>query len=110
MLSGRASSASRRVRVAAVAPPSLGLEKQGYDFVIASAPNVNRLTIGVLALVVEQERRDISIRTKAALAMAKARSVKLGRPENLSRQDVGRCAVTQRSRGRPMHAPPICCR
>ena len=28
---------------------TLGLEKQGYDFVIASAPNVNRLTIGVLA-------------------------------------------------------------
>jgi DNA invertase Pin-like site-specific DNA recombinase len=67
----------------------LGLEKQGYDFVIASAPNVNRLTIGVLALVAEQERRDVSIRTKAALAMAKARGVKLGRPENLSRQDVG---------------------
>jgi DNA invertase Pin-like site-specific DNA recombinase len=38
----------------------LGLEKQGYDFVIASALNVNRLTIGVLALVAEQERRDIS--------------------------------------------------
>jgi DNA invertase Pin-like site-specific DNA recombinase len=67
----------------------LGLEKQGYDFVIASAPNVNRLTIGVLALVAEQERRDISTRTKAALAMAKARGVKLGRPENLSRRDVG---------------------
>jgi hypothetical protein len=61
-------------------------EKQGYDFVIASAPNVNRLTIGELALVAE-ERRDISIRTK--LAMAKARGVTLGRPENLSRQDVG---------------------
>jgi hypothetical protein len=30
--------------------------------VIASAPNVNRLTIGVLALVAEQERRDVSIR------------------------------------------------
>jgi DNA invertase Pin-like site-specific DNA recombinase len=67
----------------------LGLEKQGYDFVIASAPNVNRLTIGVLALVAEQERRDTSNRTKAALAMAKARGVKLGRQKNLSRRDVG---------------------
>src|ERR1700722_17465750 len=65
------------------------LEKQGNDFVIASAPYVNRLNISVLALVAEQERCDISIRTKAALAMARARGVKLGRPENLSRQDVG---------------------
>jgi DNA invertase Pin-like site-specific DNA recombinase len=67
----------------------LGLEKQGYDFVIASSPNVNRLTIGVLALVAEQERQDISTRTRAALAAAKARGVKLGNPANLSRQDVG---------------------
>jgi DNA invertase Pin-like site-specific DNA recombinase len=69
----------------------LGLERQGYDFVIASSPNVNRLTIGVLALVAEQERQDISARTKAALAAAKARGVKLGTtgPDNLSRRDVG---------------------
>jgi DNA invertase Pin-like site-specific DNA recombinase len=67
----------------------LGLEKQGYDFVIASSPNVNRLTIGILALVAEDERRAISIRTRDALARAKARGVTLGRPENLSRQDVG---------------------
>jgi DNA invertase Pin-like site-specific DNA recombinase len=67
----------------------LGLERQGYDFVIASSPNVNRLTIGVLALVAEQERQDISIRTKAALAAAKARGTKLGNPANLSRRDVG---------------------
>jgi DNA invertase Pin-like site-specific DNA recombinase len=67
----------------------LGLEKQGYDFVIASSPNVNRLTIGALALVAEDERRAISIRTKDALARAKARGVKLGNPTNLSRRDAG---------------------
>jgi DNA invertase Pin-like site-specific DNA recombinase len=67
----------------------LGLEKQGYDFVIASSPNVNRLTIGVLALVAEDERRAISIRTKHALDRAKARGVKLGNPANLSRREVG---------------------
>jgi DNA invertase Pin-like site-specific DNA recombinase len=34
-----------------------GLEKQGYDFVIASNSNVSRLMIGVLALVSEDERQ-----------------------------------------------------
>jgi DNA invertase Pin-like site-specific DNA recombinase len=67
----------------------LGLEKQGHDFVIASSPNINRLTIGVLALVAEDERRAISTRTEDALARARARGVRLGRPENLSGQDVG---------------------
>jgi DNA invertase Pin-like site-specific DNA recombinase len=67
----------------------LGLEKQGYDFIIASSPNVNRLTIGVLALVAEDERRAISLRTKDALGSAKARGVKLGNPANLSRREVG---------------------
>jgi DNA invertase Pin-like site-specific DNA recombinase len=37
----------------------LGLEKQGYDFVIASAPNVNRLTIGVLALVAAMRSKSL---------------------------------------------------
>jgi hypothetical protein len=41
-----------------------GLEKQGFDFVRARAPDVSRLTIGVLALVAEQEQRDIPLRTR----------------------------------------------
>jgi DNA invertase Pin-like site-specific DNA recombinase len=61
----------------------LGLEKQGYDFVMASSPNVNRLTIGILALVAEDERRAVSTPTKDALARAKARGAKLGNPVNL---------------------------
>lgn len=56
----------------------LGLEKAGIDFIAADMPNANRLTVGIMALVAQQEREAISARTKAALAEAKARGTKLG--------------------------------
>jgi DNA invertase Pin-like site-specific DNA recombinase len=59
----------------------LGLEKAGVEFVAADMPYANRLTIGVMALVAEEEARATSARTKAALAAAKARGVRLGNPQ-----------------------------
>jgi|SRR5947209_548168 len=56
----------------------LGLEKAGIDFVAADMPNANRLTVGIMAMVAEEERRMISKRTKDALAAAKRRGQKLG--------------------------------
>jgi DNA invertase Pin-like site-specific DNA recombinase len=56
----------------------LGLEKAGVDFVAADMPFANRLTVGIMALVADEERRMISARTKAALAAAKRRGQKLG--------------------------------
>jgi DNA invertase Pin-like site-specific DNA recombinase len=56
----------------------LGLEKAGIDFVAADMPNANRLTVGIMAMVAEEERRMISRRTKDALQAAKRRGVKLG--------------------------------
>ena len=56
----------------------LGLDKAGVEFVAVDMPHANRLTVGVVALVAEQEAVAISQRTKAALAAAKARGTQAG--------------------------------
>ncbi len=56
----------------------LGLQAAGVEFVATDMPSANRLTVGIMALVAEEEARAISARTKAALAAAKARGTVLG--------------------------------
>lgn len=52
-------------------------------FCVASMPQADNLQLGIYALLDEQERRQVSQRTCAALAAAKARGIKLGNPKNL---------------------------
>jgi len=85
----------------------LGLEKAGVDFVAADMPQANRLTIGIMA---EHERRMISERTKAALAAAKRRGVKLGgdRGARLTAKQraLGRAALQAKAHARAADLAP----
>lgn len=70
----------------------LTLQDSGVRFIAADMPDANELTVGIMALVAQQERQAISKRTKEALAAAKVRGQKLGNPN-------GAAALRRASRG-----------
>ena len=58
----------------------LALRDSGVKFIAADMPDANELTVGIMALVAQQEREAISKRTKEALDAAKRRGQVLGNP------------------------------
>lgn len=93
----------------------VNLIEAGVDFVAVDNPNANRLTIHLLAAIAEHEREMISQRTKAALAAAKARGVRLGNPNGAGallagcREAAakGGAAARERADQRAMHVLPL---
>lgn len=56
----------------------LALQDSGLDFVACDNPTANKLTVGIMAVIAQDERERISTRTKEALAMYKAAGGRLG--------------------------------
>ena len=57
------------------------LQKKGIRFKLADFPDIDQLTIHILAAMAQHEAQMISQRTKAALRAARSRGVTLGNPQ-----------------------------
>jgi DNA invertase Pin-like site-specific DNA recombinase len=60
------------------------LKDSNVDFVCCDMPDANSVTIGILAVLAQEERERTSRRTKKALAELIKKGVKLGSPKNLT--------------------------
>ena len=60
----------------------IGLQKGAVPFVAVDMPDANNFTVGIMALVAQQEREAISKRTKEALAQAKKRIAITGQQDH----------------------------
>lgn len=76
----------------------------GVEFQAVDNPNANRMMIQLLSVFAENEARQISERTKAALAAAKARGVRLGTPANLTDSDRRKGAEAMRDKAKKAYA------
>src|SRR5205823_9638860 len=71
------------------------LMERGVEFVACDNPHANKLTIHILAAVAEFEREQIAVRTRSALASAKARGAVLG---NAKQAAANKAAALERAK------------
>ncbi len=76
----------------------LTLRDSKIEFVCADMPTANSVTIGIMAILAQDERERISQRTKVALAELKARGVNLGSSQNLTNDSRKRSAEVRKNK------------
>lgn len=77
------------------------------DFVAVDNPHANKLMVHLLAAFAEHERDMIAARTKAALASARARGVKLGNPKLSDARTAAIHAIQSRAASHRANVLPI---
>ena len=83
------------------------LMESGVEFVAVDMPQANKLTVHILAAVAEHEREMISQRTRDALAVAKARGIKLGNPNIAMARAKGQQVIKSKADKHAQNVLPI---
>jgi DNA invertase Pin-like site-specific DNA recombinase len=85
-----------------------GLMAHRVPFLVAElGPDVDPFILHLFAALAEKERATISARTKAALAAAKARGVKLGGPKLASARKAAVATITEAASAHAANVLPI---
>ena len=87
----------------------MALRDSGVEFVACDIPDANTLTVGVMALLAQQEREMISARTVAALAAVKARNALLpaDQRKTLGGRRAGAHALSPADRAKALEARAV---
>lgn len=91
----------------------LSLRDASVEIVACDLPSMNRMTVGIMAVVAEEESRMIADRTRSAMAAAKRRGATFGTPGNLSPEArahgsrIGGQVRAQRADNRALDLAPI---
>jgi DNA invertase Pin-like site-specific DNA recombinase len=81
-----------------------GLMAPKVPFIVAElGPDVDAFMLHIYVATAEKERRNISIRTKQALAAAKARGVQVGNPKQAKGKQAGSGQVREGAAADPEH-------
>lgn len=76
----------------------MNLQDAKVKFIACDMPDANELTVGIMALVAQQEAKAISERTKAGLESAKLRGLQLGRPKGQKHSEETRQKISRANR------------